>query len=83
MIRYVLIGATLILLSACAPITPQYNKLAYQCPVIKLPDDPIPFTNALTDASPPADVVKAWVATTVQYYNWNLAVRNQLAYSAE
>ena len=65
-------------LCTCATIP---TPIAYQCPHITLPPDPIPATTKLTSQSKPDQVVKAWVATTIAYKGWNTIVRQQVAKS--
>lgn len=57
------------------------TTIAYQCPRILLPPDPIPATAKLNPQSKPDQVVKAWVATTIAYKGWNTVVRHQIAES--
>lgn len=52
--------------------------IAYNCPQLILPNDPIPRTRNLNSESRPDEVIKAWVATTVEYRGWNKAVRRQV-----
>jgi hypothetical protein len=54
------------------------TRIAYDCPTIQLPDDPVAATETLTDESDAADVIKAWVATAYAYRGWNVAVRKQV-----
>lgn len=67
-----------ILLSACATKPVQ---IAYNCPTLMLPPDPVPFTRSLTGKSPPDEVVKAWVATAIAYRDWDRVVRLQVSKS--
>lgn len=52
-------------------------EVAYNCPPIELPANP-KLPPALTETSPPNDVVKWWVATAEGYRSWNKAVRIQV-----
>lgn len=61
--------------SAC---TPKITPVAYNCPKIQLPADPIAPANKLTDKSQPDEVMKAWVVTAIAYRDWNRAVRRQI-----
>ncbi len=53
-------------------------KVVYDIPELSLPPDPIPYTNTLTSKSTPDQVMKAWVATAMQYRGWNQAVRKEV-----
>jgi hypothetical protein len=54
------------------------TPIAYQCPIIILPADPIPEIKKINKKSRNDQVVKAWVATAIQYKNWNEEVRKQI-----
>ena len=62
--------------SSCGIFKPP--PIAYHCPEIILPNDPIPETNKLTDKSKPDEITKAWVYTAVSYRDWNRIVRKQI-----
>ena len=51
--------------------------IAYQCPTIVLPPDPKNPASKLGPQASPDEVIKAWVATAVAYYEWNKIVRAQ------
>jgi len=70
-----LISIILIIVTACSRTA---APIAYDCPVIILPDDPAPLTASLTDESRPDEVIKAWVATAYAYRGWNQDVRQQI-----
>ena len=53
-------------------------RLAYDCPIIQLPDDPYIATESLTENSGADEIIKAWVATAYAYRGWNIAVRKQV-----
>ena len=61
-------------LTACTSVKP----VAFKCPRIILPADPVPATRKLTPKSTPDQVVKAWVATSYLYQGWNKTVRQQV-----
>jgi hypothetical protein len=63
-----------VMLTSC--MTPK--PVAYHCPRIILPADPVPPTRKLTLKSQPNDVMKAWVATAYLYQGWNKTVRKQV-----
>ena len=52
--------------------------IAYHCPKIELPPDPISQTKRLNRNSRPDQVIKAWVATANEYKGWNKIVREQV-----
>jgi hypothetical protein len=52
--------------------------VAYDCPQIVLPPDPILATRKLTAKSKPGDAAKAWVSTAVACCAWNKTVRKQV-----
>ena len=60
---------------ACAS---KIEPVAYNCPRIELPDDPVSLTDTITDDSTPDEVMKAWVATAYAYRGWNRTVRQQV-----
>jgi hypothetical protein len=72
-INSILIFISVSLLTSCATQKPK--PVVYAPPHIELPPDPIPATNKVTDASPPADVMKSWVSTAFDLRGWNIAVR--------
>jgi len=74
--RKALIAFLILVLSGCAT-TPR--PIVYNCPKIVLPPDPVPEVYKLTVKSKPGDIVKAWVATAIQYHDWNLAVHKEIS----
>ena len=64
-----------LVLCACAqrPI-----PIAYECPKLQLPADPVAPVRTLTPQSSADEVIKAWVATAVAYETWNVVVRKQV-----
>jgi hypothetical protein len=64
-----------IALAGCAT---KPTRLAYDCPRIELPPDPITTVTALNDESGADEIIKAWVATAYAYRGWNLVVRKQV-----
>ena len=70
-----LLVASLLLTGCASEIEPV--PVAYNCPRLMLPDDPVPATIQLTDKSTPDEVIKAWVATAYAYRGWNQIVRKQ------
>jgi hypothetical protein len=72
----------LLLCSMLASCSTTPTPVSYNCPVIILPPDPIPEVNKLTIKSKPNEIIKAWVATAVQYHDWNVAVHRQIEASA-
>lgn len=64
-----------LILTSCARITP----IAYDCPIITLPTDPIVPIMLITSTSSPDEVMKAWVATAIAYRDWNRVVHKQIA----
>ncbi len=62
----------------CASCATKPIAVAYNCPQIVLPPDPVPATKRLTAKSNASQVMKAWVATAYAYRGWNLAVRKQI-----
>lgn len=58
--------------------TKAIQPIAYDCPKIKLPNDPIDYTKSLNEKSTPDEVIKAWVATAQSYKGWNKTVRRQI-----
>ena len=71
--RLTVITAILSITSCSTPV-----KVAYECPRIQLPADPVAPVTKLTDKSTPDEVIKAWVATATVYRNWNKTVRKQV-----
>lgn len=71
----IIVSAFLIFLVGCAP---RPYEVAFNCPFVELPPDPIPMTRKLTAQSKPNEVMKAWVITATDYRNWNIAVRKQI-----
>lgn len=53
--------------------------VVYDLPTIKLPAAPPEFTQGLNDKSTPDEVVKAWVASSVAYKSWMIAVKRQFS----
>ena len=49
--------------------------VAYDCPQIELPPEPIPATRKLTNKSKPNEIIKAWVATAKSYHDWMTIVQ--------
>lgn len=74
-IKILILLVILVAMTGCAP---KAVPLAYNCPTITLPPDPIPVIRKLTAKSRPDEVMKAWVETAYQYRGWNQAVRNQI-----
>lgn len=72
--RVVLLSCLLLVACASNKVIP----IAYNCPRVTLPPDPIPATKTLNAKSTPGDVMKAWVATAYAYRGWNMAVRRQV-----
>lgn len=66
-------------LAACSTMKPV--AIAYHCPKIVLPEDPIAPVDKLTDKSKPDEVMKAWVSTAIAYRDWNRVVRQQVSVS--
>lgn len=64
-------------LTSCAHVTP----VAFECPRLILPKDPIVPIHQITSASKSNEVIKAWVATAIAYRDWNIIVRKQIAES--
>ncbi len=71
----ILVIMMLLFLEACGTKT---IPLSYNCPTIQLPIDPIPFTRSLTLTSQPDEVIKAWVATAMEYKGWDETVRKEI-----
>lgn len=71
-----LTGVIAILIVTSCAHTP--TPIAYHCPKIELPPDPVPQTKRLTSKSRPDQVIKAWVATANGYKGWNKIVRQQV-----
>jgi hypothetical protein len=65
-----------LILTSCATTKP--IPVAYKCPQLVLPPDPITPLDKLTDKSKPDEVMKAWVSTAVAYRDWNHIVRQQV-----
>ena len=53
-------------------------EIAYDCPKLILPKDPILYTQKLTNKSSAEQVMKSWVATANAYRDWNVTVRKQV-----
>ncbi len=64
-----------IVLTACTttPIPVSYN-----CPKLELPSDPPQAIRLLNSKSKPDEVMKAWVATATDYYQWNQIVHAEV-----
>jgi hypothetical protein len=62
-------------LMACST-TPK--PIAYQCPAIQLPPDPVTPIRSIDSHSQPGEIAKAWVATAQAYMGWNSAVREEV-----
>lgn len=61
-------------LQACS-----FNRpVAYKCPAIIFPADPIPAVYKISRKSSPDEVMKAWVSTAVAYKRWNQIARKQV-----
>lgn len=73
LLKTTLVIILLLSLNACGTI-----PIAYNCPKIVLPPDPIIPISKLTDKSKPNEVVKAWIATATAYRDWNRIVRKQV-----
>lgn len=58
------------------------TPIAYHCPVIHLPPDPIISLNKINDKSKPDEIIKSWVYTAIAYKNWNKIVRKQIKNSS-
>lgn len=77
--RSYLLGAmvtfTLLGIVSCAtkPI-----PVVYQCPVVKLPPEPVAHLSRLTNKSRPDQVLKAYVADLSAYKGWCHAVQKQV-----
>lgn len=65
-----------LILTSCSTVKP--IPVAYDCPKLVLPADPITPIDKLTDKSKPDEVMKAWVSTAVAYRDWNRIVRQQV-----
>jgi hypothetical protein len=72
-----LVAFVAFVLTSCTTIKP--TPIAYKCPKIILPTDPVVPVHALNANSKPDDVIKAWVATAVAYRDWNRVVRKQIS----
>lgn len=57
-----------VMLNGCASQNPV--PVAYDCPELELPPEPIAATQKLTVNSRPDEVVKAYVATLRNYKGW-------------
>lgn len=70
-----LIALLIFLFTGCAtkPV-----PVAYDCPTLELPADPVPATRKLTDKSRPDEVIKAYVKTVRDYVSWNQVVRAEV-----
>jgi hypothetical protein len=55
------------------------QPIAYECPKVILPADPILPIKTLTAKSTPDQVMKSWIATATAYRDWNRVVRKQIA----
>jgi len=73
MLKKLIVIIYVILLSSCATSKPE--PIIVKPQHIELPPDPIPATNQITDNSLPAEVMKSWISTAVDYRGWNIAVR--------
>jgi hypothetical protein len=69
----ILIIVLLILISGCSG-----TKIAFECPKVQLPPDPVLATSILTSKSQDDEIIKAWVASAASLKNWNRVVRAQL-----
>ena len=72
----------LILMAALTGCASTPKPVAYDCPVIALPPDPVPEVSKLTVKSTDDEIIKAWVITAIQYREWNIIVRRQIAASS-
>jgi hypothetical protein len=72
-INSIMMSIAVMILVGCATQKP--TPVVYAPPHIELPPDPIPATNRITDDSMPAEVMKSWVSTAVDFRGWNVAVR--------
>lgn len=70
----IILGCVLLTSCATKPI-----QIAYNCPKIELPPDPIVYAKKLNDKSNSEEVMKSWVATAIGYRDWNKTVRKQVA----
>lgn len=64
------------ILASCSSMNP--IPIAYECPTLDLPPDPIPATKSLTGKSRPDEIMKAWVKTATDYYQWNQIVHAEV-----
>lgn len=69
----------LTLICGCTATKPK--PVVYECPRLQLPPNPTPYVLQLNAKSTPNEVVQAWAATALAYYNWNLAVNQQVEFS--
>lgn len=63
------------LITACSTTKPR--PVAYQCPPVKLPSEPIEPILSLKQDSRPDEIIKAWVATATGYKAWHDTVLDQ------
>lgn len=61
-------------LTAC---TPKVTPVAYDCPVLELPPDPVLSVRKLTPNSPLPTVMQYCIADLITEHGWNVAVRHQ------
>lgn len=78
MLSFAYVCAIMGFLTVTSCTTSKPTPIAYDCPRILLPADPVIPIRKLTDKSKPDDVIKAWVATAVAYRDWNRVVRKQV-----
>lgn len=64
-----------IILAGC---TPKPIPIAYDCPIIELPNSPISQTKNLTANSKPNTVVQSYAADLSAYRAWNQAVYQEI-----
>lgn len=75
-LRYVVLLSTVFCVTSCSP--PRAQPVYYNVPFIQVPPDPPSHMDAITDKSPPEDVMKAWIATAVSERGWRRTVRKQI-----
>lgn len=72
----ILIVIIIFFITACAP---KVTQLAFHCPAVQLPPDPIMQTKLLTNKSKYNVVAQSYYADLTGQIGWNHAVRKQVA----